>query len=435
MPNPKKYYVLDTNILLQDPNSIFSFQDNYIILPFAVIEELDHIKKEQSEVGRNARCVSKKLDELRKTGNLAEGVKLSTGGILKIETNNTYMPPIAVLDPDKFDNKILAVAYNLNKNIKSVVLVTNDLNLRIKADTLKVEAQAYEKDVVDHTQLYEESRTLLLESSEIDKFYKNKRLETSIQSYPNEFFVLKSIDETNHSGLARYINGALYPLKYENENVFDLKAKNKEQKFAFELLLNPDIKIITLIGCAGTGKTLVSLATGLELVVNQNLYSKLLVTRPVVPMGNDLGYLKGSKEEKLRPWMQPIYDNMEFLFSKNNSKKRASQLVDELIDFGQIELECLTYIRGRSIPQQFIICDEAQNISLHMIKTLLTRIGEGTKIVLTGDPSQIDNPYLDSTNNGLSVVVNKLRNVDFAGHVTLLKSERSKVAEMCAKML
>lgn len=435
MPNSKKYYVLDTNVLLQDPNSIFSFQDNYIILPFAVIEELDHIKKEQSEVGRNARYVSKKLDELRQAGNLAEGVKLSTGGVLKIEVNNTHMPPIAALDPDKFDNKILAVAYNLNIKIRSVVLVTNDLNLRIKADTLKVEAQAYEKDTVDHAQLYEESKTLFLESSDIDKFYRDKRLETSIQAYPNEFFVLKSTDESNHSGLARYMNGMLYPLKYENNIPYGLRAKNKEQKFAMELLMDPNIKIVMLLGSAGSGKTVLSLAAGLELVTEEETFSKLLVTRPIVPMGNDIGYLKGTKEEKLRPWFSAIYDNMEFLFSDCNSKKRASQLVDELIDFGRIELECLTYMRGRSIPNQFIICDEAQNISFHMIKTLLTRVGEGTKIILTGDPEQIDSPYLDSTNNGLSVVVDKLRNVDFAGHVTLLKSERSKVAEMCAKML
>jgi PhoH-like ATPase len=429
----KKYYVLDTNILLQDPNSIFSFQDNYIILPFAVIEELDNIKKEQSEVGRNARFVSKKLDELRQFGNLADGVNLPNGGILKIELNNSTIPNF---DSGKFDNRILAVAYNLNKLInKNVVLVTNDLNLRIKADTLKVEAQSYHKDVVDHDKLYEENRTLFLESADIDKFYKNKKLECPVEAYANEFFLLKSINESNHTGLARYINGFLYPLKYENEVPYDLIPKNKEQKFAMELLMDPDIKIVTLIGYAGTGKTLISLAAGLELVTNQDLYSKLLVTRPVVPMGQDIGYLKGTKEEKLRPWMQPIYDNMEFLFSKNNSKKRAVQLVDELIDFGQIELECLTYIRGRSIPNQFIICDESQNITYHMIKTLLTRVGEGTKIVLTGDPDQIDNPYIDSTNNGLSLLVNKLKGVDFAGHVTLLKGERSKVAELCAKIL
>lgn len=433
MPNQtKKYYILDTNILLQDPNSIFSFQDNYIILPFAVIEEIDKIKKEQSEVGRNARYVSKKLDELRQVGNLADGVTLPTGGILKIELNNSTIPNF---DSEKFDNRILAVAYNLNKLPVKVILVTNDLNLRIKADILKVEAQSYHKDVVDHNQLYEESKTLYLESSDIDKFYKNKRLDVSIDAYPNEFFVLKSSDETNHSGLARYINGTIYPLKYENAVPYDLKAKNKEQKFAMELLMDPNIKIVMLLGSAGSGKTVMSLAAGLELVTNEEVYSKLLVTRPIVPMGNDIGYLKGTKEEKLRPWFSAIYDNMEFLFSDCNSKKRASQLVDELIDFGRIELECLTYMRGRSIPNQFIICDEAQNISFHMIKTLLTRVGEGTKIVLTGDPEQIDSPYLDSTNNGLSMVVNKLKNVDFAGHVTLLKSERSKVAEICAKML
>jgi len=428
-------YILDTNILLHNPDSLSSFGDADIIIPFTVIEELDNRKRGLDEIGKNARHVTRQLDALRETGSLSNGVKLPNGGTLKIELNNTDLKNIPITDIRKYDNKILAVAYNLNKKYNNVIFLTNDLNLRIKADVLGITAQEFYSNKINHKRLYNETETLYLESSDIDKFYKNKRLGVSIEAYPNEFFTLKSTDENSHCGLAKYINNTLYPLKYENENVFDLKAKNKEQKFALELLMDPNIKIVMLLGSAGSGKTILSLATGLELVINQDYYSKLLVTRPIVPMGNDIGYLKGTKEEKLRPWFSAIYDNMEFLFSGNNSKKRSNQLIDELLDFGRVDLECLTYMRGRSIPNQFIICDETQNISYHMVKTLLTRVGEGTKIILTGDPEQIDSPYLDSTSNGLSVVVEKLKNIDFAGHVTLLKSERSEVAEICARLL
>lgn len=268
-------------------------------------------------------------------------------------------------------------------------------------------------------------------------FYRNGVLDYGSSSkalLPNEFVILKSCENASQSALARYFKGKLYSLKYENETVFDIKARNKEQKFALELLLDPSIKIVALLGPAGSGKTLIALAAGLELVTEQKKYASVLVTRPTIPVGEDIGFLPGDKDEKLRPWMQPIYDNLELMFHKS-SKAEALDHIQQLISYGVLELDCLTYIRGRSIPNQFIICDEAQNLTLRQIKTLATRVGENTKIVFTGDPEQIDNPYLDASSNGLSVLADKMKDIEIAGYATLFKGERSAVAELCARIL
>jgi PhoH-like ATPase len=244
--------------------------------------------------------------------------------------------------------------------------------------------------------------------------------------------LLKSSENPSQSALARYYQGSLLHLSYGEASCWGVRALNKEQKFAFELLLNDQVKVVTLVGRAGTGKTLLALAVGLEKVLEENAYSRLLITRPVIPMGDDIGFLPGTKEEKLRPWMQPIYDNLEFLF-RNCSE--PFEVLQDLIRKGMVDMEALTYIRGRSIPRQFIICDEAQNLSPHMIKTLITRVGEDTKIVLTGDPEQIDHPYLDASSNGLTYLVERIKNENISGHVVLTKGERSKVAELGGKLL
>jgi len=429
------HYILDTNILLHNPDSLFSFGTANIIIPFTVIEELDNRKKGLDEIGKNARHVTRQLDELREKGSLANGVDLPNGGTLRIELNNTDSKDIPLTDIKKYDNKILIVAYNLNKKYDDVIFLTNDLNLRVKADVLGLKAQEFYDDKIDNNQLYDETRTIEMYSYEINQFYMDGELECPISNtYPNEFFVLKSIDKQTHSGVCRHMNGKIYKLKHENEMFFDVAPKNKEQKFAMELLLDKDIKIIALIGQAGTGKTIIALSAALEQVINQNIYSKVLITRPMASLGQDLGFLKGDKDEKFYPWMGPIYDNMEYLF-RNNSKKQARQIIDHLKDMGQIEMEPLTYMRGRSIPNQFIICDESQNMSKHLIKTLLTRIGENTKIVLTGDLEQIDTPYLDTSTSGLSYVIDRLKSEKLFGYVNLIKGERSETAEICSKLL
>jgi PhoH-like ATPase len=431
----RKTYVLDTNVLLHNPNALFAFEDNNVVIPFAVIEEIDNQKKRQDEIGRNARVVSRELDALRESSRLSEGVDLPQGGRLTIELNHSGVlgfPP--GLDPEKYDNRILAVAYNLSVSGNGpVTLVTKDLNLRIKADVLGVRAEDFYNDKVDYDQLYTGVGEIYLSAEELDRFYRGGKLNfDSHGALPNQFMVVRSSGNPSQSALARYHQGSLVPLNYGEASCWGVKALNKEQKFAFELLLNDQVKIVTLVGRAGTGKTLLALAVGLEKVLEENAYSRLLVTRPVIPMGDDIGFLPGTKEEKLRPWMQPIYDNLEFLF-KNCSE--PFEVLQDLIRKGVLDLEALTYIRGRSIPRQFIICDEAQNLSPHMIKTLITRVGEDTKIVLTGDPEQIDNPYLDASSNGLTYLVERIKSEEISGHVVLVKGERSKVAELGGKLL
>jgi len=431
-----KTYVLDTNVLLHNPEALFAFEDNKVVIPLQVIEEIDNHKRRQDEVGRNARVVSRTLDGLRQNGRLSDGIDLPHGGSLRIDVEHydlSRLPPS--VDRSKPDNFLLAVALHLHQDFNNnVTLVTKDLNLRIKADVLGIHTEDFYNDKVDYQQLYSGAGELEISSEELDRFYRDKELKPrpSWTAYANQFFVLKSQDNPSQSALARFSQARLLPLRHGKAVSFGIKPRNKEQQFAAELLLDDEIKVVTLAGSAGTGKTLLALAAGLEKVLEQHLYSRLLVTRPVMPMGEDLGYLPGSKEEKLRPWMQPIYDNMEFIFSTSEDPRG---LQDHLRETGVLEMEALTYIRGRSIPKQFIICDEAQNLTPHMVKTLITRVGEGTKIVFTGDPEQIDHPYLDSSSNGLSYMVEKFKGEELMGHVSLVKGERSQVAELGARLL
>ncbi len=431
-----KTYVLDTNVLLHDPNALFAFQENDVVIPLAVIEEVDNQKRRQDEIGRNARMVSRNLDELRSDGQLSQGITLPLGGRLRVELNHKEVIDFPLgLDTQKYDNRILALTQNLirEKN-DSVILVTKDLNLRIKADVMGIRAEDFHNRKIDYHEMYRGFRETHLPGGELDLFYQERALPWSHnpQPYPNEFLILKNRSNKSQSALCRYLNKTLSPLIHEDAFTWGIKARNKEQQFAMELLLDDSVQVVTLVGSAGTGKTLLALAVGLEKVIEQRDYKRLLIMRPVIPMGDDLGYLPGTKEEKLRPWMQPIYDNLEFLFRDGSE---PFNLLDEFVQRGVIEMETLTYIRGRSIPNQFILCDEAQNLSPNMIKALITRVGEGTKIVLTGDPEQIDHPYLDSSSNGLTYLVEKLKGEKISGHVTLTKGERSALAELGAKLL
>jgi PhoH-like ATPase len=432
-----KTYVLDTNVLLHNPNALFAFQNHLVVLPFAVIEEIDNCKKGQDEIGRHARVVSRYLDDLRESGRLSDGVTLPNGGKLRIELNHQDVSDFpSALDLKKCDNRILSVAYFLKEQSPdSVILVTKDLNLRVKAHVLGIPAEDFTSDKVDYSQLYSGVSELYLDTNALDQFYHDAQIpwpDKIPSPYPHCFFILKNQGNPSQSALGRYANGRLQPLAYEQSKTWGVRARNKEQKFAMELLLDDAIKVVSLVGNAGTGKTLLALAVGLEKVLEQGTYGRLLITRPVIPMGNDLGYLPGTKEEKLRPWMQPIYDNLEYLF---RNCPDSYGILEDMRRRGILEMEALTYIRGRSIPRQLILCDEAQNLTPNMIKTLVTRVGEGSKIVFTGDPDQIDHPYLDASSNGLSYLVEKLKAEEISGHVTLVKGERSEVAEMGARRL
>ncbi len=428
-----KTFVLDTNVLLHDPEAIHAFCDNDLVIPLAVIEEIDDQKRRQDEIGRNARMVSRSLDSLRSLGRLSDGVPTPGGGRLRVEVNHrTVQESFPGFNAEKYDNRILALALALKEDGHDpVVLVTKDLNLRIKADVMGLEAEDFLRDKVETRAPYKGYREI---EADIDAFFSMGELawDGDPLPCPQEFCLLKNQAAPSQSALCRHKGGRLFPLRHDAAAPWGIRARNKEQRFALELLLDESVKVVTLVGPAGTGKTLLALASGLELTVERSDYSRFLVMRPVIPVGQDIGYLPGSKEEKLRPWMQPIYDNLEYLFA---GTRHPSRLLDDLMDQGLIELETFTHIRGRSIPRQFILCDEAQNLTPKMVKALATRVGEGTKLVLTGDPEQIDHPYLDANSSGLTYIVDRLKDEEISGHVLLTRGERSDVAELCARLL
>ena len=439
-PSSKKVFVLDTNVLLHDPNSILHFQEHDVVIPIVVIEEIDHFKKDQTEVGRNARTVSRLLDRLRASGSLSRGVPLEGGGSLKVDVA-AHSLDLGLLSADKHkaDNQILACARELLHTLKEhVVLVSKDTNLRIKADAIGVQAEDYTTDRVEMEELYAGHRTWEVEPAQVDLLYDGGLApEPDLHLLPNQFATL--VDRTNpsHTALGRLMpDGLLHPLRRMEVPPWGIKPRNREQQFALDLLLDDSVQVVTLVGKAGTGKTLLAIAAGLQQVVDEERYNRLLVSRPVMPMGRDLGFLPGDVEEKLRPYMQPIYDNLDFIVAANmEMRRRTSMTSAQLEEGGYLSVEPLTYIRGRSIPNQYIIVDEAQNLTPHEVKTILTRAGEGTKVVFTGDPHQIDNPYVDASTNGLSFLADHFKHLDISGHVTLLKGERSKLAELASNLL
>ncbi|MBE0603897.1 MAG: PhoH family protein, partial [Deltaproteobacteria bacterium] len=398
-----KNFVLDTNVLLHDPNALFKFEDNRVYIPITVIEELDHFKKDSNMLGRNARTVSKYIDRLREKGNLSDGVPLDHGGMLRIafvEEGSKLLPP--ELRGDLADNQLLGVAMTMHGREKEIpiVVITKDTNLRIKADALGIRAEDYESDRVDIDELYRGVREVAVGKELIDRFYAVGECAPppgAEDLFPNEYVVFRDA-ATGSSALARhdFPSKRIRLLPTMKEDVWGIRPRNKEQHFALDILLDDSIKLVTLAGKAGTGKTLLAIAAGLRKTSDDEVYQRMLVSRPVLPMGKDLGFLPGDVEEKLKPWMQPIFDNVEYLFGFNKKKKQGGvRGYQELMNMGILEIEPLTYIRGRSIPNQFIIVDEAQNLSPHEVKTILTRAGENSKVVLTGDPYQIDNPFVD----------------------------------------
>ncbi|WP_182004696.1 PhoH family protein [Priestia aryabhattai] len=428
-----KIYVIDTNVILSDSNFLNAFEDNTIVVPSIVLEELDSKKKLMDELGRNARHTSKKIDELRSRGNVHEGVELDNGGKFLVAFPPTQSSVYENYMSKTNDTLIIATAHELAKSAEEkVVLVSKDVLVRVKSDVVGVNAEDYQNDKVisasdDSYMGYTE---LEVESELINEFYKEKKTISPQPFNENHYVLLKC---GNQSAITRYNNGHLNKLRsYTEQNVFGLRHKNLQQIMAFDLLLDEDIPLVTLQGKAGTGKTLLALAAGLELTQEQQLYNKLSVGRSTVPMGNDIGFLPGEKDEKLAPWMQPIYDNLEYLFNVK-SKEELNKILSGYEDL--INIEALTYIRGRSIPDQYIIIDEAQNLTKHEAKTILTRIGEGCKIILTGDPQQIDHPYLDELSNGFTYVIEKFKPYSLSGHVTLTKGERSDFAQLAADIL
>lgn len=439
----KKIFVLDTNVILSDPKAIFNFEDNDIVIPIVVIEELDKFKKDMNQVGLAARSFSRYIESIRKRGSLIDGVQLKEGGTVKIDLTSEVDLPTVDFGGSFADNIILSSAYKVTKENPKipVVLVSKDINMRIKADVLGVEADTYRNESVNFTKLPKGYDTVDVAGSLIDRIFTEKKismddagLKDFSGNYPNQFYMLKDSTNEQHQAIVRMdpFENAIVPLR-QYKNVWGIRARNMGQKLALDLLLDDRIKLVSLVGMAGTGKTLLAIAAGLQKCLDEGGYSRMLVTRPIYPMGRDIGFLPGTIEEKLKPWMQPVFDNLEYLLAGYDSTNFGK--MNDLLNSGVIEVEALTYIRGRSIPGQFIIVDEAQNLTPHEVKTIVSRVGEETKIVLTGDPFQIDNPYMNESNNGLSYIVDRFQDFKLAGHIILEKGERSALANAAAEML
>jgi PhoH-like ATPase len=435
----KKTYVLDTSALITDTECINGFGNNDILIPIKVLEELDKHKKRQDLVGASARTVIRFLDSLRTKGSLYEGVRLGKGkGILKVKGYNPNMSFPPELDLDVPDHQILAVALSEKTEARKVIVVSNDINMRVVCDSIGMESEDCnpEKVVESSSSLFHGFADILVDDEFIDRFYANERLELPEQKtklFPNQYLMLISSYDNKKTALAKYIapNQPLARLAtFGKKGINGIKPRNKEQNFALDLLMNADIPLVSIVGKAGCGKTMLAIAAGLEQTIGlDNKYSRLIVSRPVQPMGKDIGFLPGTLEEKMSPWLRPIQDNLQFLMG--NDKVTLEMYMQK----GVIEIEAITYIRGRSIANAYIIIDEAQNLSMHEIKTIITRVGEGSKVVLTGDIEQIDNVYVDETTNGLTYVAEKFKPYDLAGHVTLMNGERSRVATLASKIL
>ncbi len=457
----RKHFVLDTNVLLHNPNAMFMFSEHEVVIPLSVIEELDQFKKNNDDTGRNARQTIRQLDRLRTEGRLFEGVPINEdGGTLRIDRCDRTSP--FALDLDIVDNRILAVAHRLNKEGRHTVFISMDINARVKADALGIAVEDFQADKVDADWLYTGFVEIGVPGELIDLLYQERQLPVeqlapylyvpspekkdemlAVTLQPNQFVRLQGQDDESHTGLARMLaeTGHIIPVTGPRRPVFGIMARNVEQTMALDLLLDDEIKLVSLLGTAGTGKTLLAMAAGMHKVFKEQRYEQLLAARPIIPLGRDIGYLPGDKDEKLAMWMQPIFDNVSYLLSTRGSHMEYAdsltneQRIDKLIDEGKLVLEPLTYIRGRSIPHQFMVVDEVQNLTPHEVKTIVSRAGEGTKVVVTGDINQIDNPYLDASSNGLVHLIERMKSHGIAGHVTLGKTERSELASLAAETL
>ena len=450
-----KTYVLDTSVCLTESSCLYRFEDNDIIIPLKVLEEIDNHKKRQDAVGATARRIIKIFDSLRERGNLQEGVKLSDDhkGTLRVAPADLDLLP-GDLDRTIADHVIISTALSehiCNPN-REIIMVSRDINMRVICDSLKVKSADYNSDKVikDHSNLYGGYSTIIVDDDLVDMFYDGEDLflESILESveteekeeyYPNQMLMLISSTSEKKAALCRY-QGPRKPLKHlhsvDKKGLWGVKSRNKEQAFAFDLLMDPKIPFVSLVGKAGSGKTLLAIAAGISQVINdpfqnnaESPYRKLVISRPVMPMGKDIGFLPGTLEEKMHPWLMPIQDNLQYIMGSDKLT------IEEYTEKGIIEIEALPYIRSRSISNAFIIIDEAQNLSMHEIKTIMTRVGENTKIVLTGDVEQIDNIYVDETSTGLVHAVEKFKKSELSGHITLKKGERSAIATLAAKIL
>lgn len=435
----RKIYVLDTNVLIHDPYCIFNFKDNEVVLPIFVIEEIDKLKN-KGNTAHNARLASRVIENIRKEGSLSKGVELKDDIFFRVTLDSDIRELPNTMKHDIVDNQIISTTLILkHKNPqKKVVLVSKDVNMRIKADALGLDVEDYKTDKVHYSMLYTGDVTIDIDY-ELYKEFKQKEaisvdnieIPTNVIITPNTFYRLRyKRDEI----VAKLENNKLRKIYLGHSSVCGLRARNTEQMCAIDLLLDDNIKIVTLVGVAGTGKTLLAIASALESVTNKSKYKKILIARPIIPLGKEIGFIPGDEKEKMKPWIQPFYDNLDYL-SSFTKYKSGDKLTKDLESRGILKIEALSFIRGRSIPNSYIIIDEAQNLTPLEVKTIITRVSTDTKIIFTGDPTQIDNPYLDKNSNGLSYLADRLKNERIVGHILLRKGERSEVAEIASKLL
>lgn len=456
----KKNFVLDTNVLLHDPQALESFEENTVVVPIYVVEEIDRFKKELSDRGRNARAAARLIDHYRELGNLGPGVPLDCGGLLRVISSVKNV--IHALDKTTADNMILSVALEVQAASPDVetIMVTKDTNLRIRANAVGLKADDFMTTKVDIDDLYPGATEITIPGESFEAFFEDGETPIDFKDghvwstkngngaeeedddrpalYPNEYLLLRNGAKPQQTALGRlhHEERLARPLRRVGDGVWGVKPRNKEQHFALDALLDENIKLVTLLGKAGTGKTLLAIAAGLQLTADEEVYRKMLVARPIFPLGRDIGYLPGDVGEKLNPWMQPIHDNIAYLMELHRIRTgRHIGTVSELINQGVLGLEPLTFIRGRSLPSQYMLVDEAQNLTPHEVKTILTRAGDGTKVILTGDPYQIDNPYVDAESNGLTYTINRFKGQPLSATITLHKGERSQLAELAANLL
>jgi PhoH-like ATPase len=428
-------FILDTNVLLHDADSLSAFEENNVILTVDVLEELDRFKRGNDEKARNARRVIRTIDSLRDGSPLSKGVSMPGGGKLyvTVKSYTDYLPK--GMDKSIPDNRILAAACALEKAGADIKFVTKDINARVKADAMGIPADDFLRSRVNFDELFTGWCEHDVPGDVIDSFYKGSPTALDVELFPNQGVLLRDEANPKHTarGIYRHDSGLVEPFQHGDSHPWGLSPRNVQQQFAMELLLRQDIRLVTMLGMAGTGKTLLALAAGLQLVAEEKRYRRIMVSRPIMPLGKDIGYLPGSKDEKMTSWMQPVSDNLQYLVDPK--MEQTGDKVQYLYDTGIVEVEAVTYIRGRSLPKLFIIIDEAQNLTPHEIKTVVSRAGEDTKVVLTGDAYQIDNPYLDASSNGLTYVVERFRDQSIHGHITLAKSERSELASLAAELL
>ncbi|NGX26174.1 MAG: PhoH-like protein [Chlamydiae bacterium] len=433
---PKTTYVIDTNVFLHDPNAIHTLKDSEIVILLPVLEELDDLKRNTDDRGKNARNLMRFVDSLKAQGNLREGIASENGNTIRIHSSTQPMERGEFPLPMEKANRKLLMAFQIAQKNPDVVFLSKDLVMRVKAEAIGLKSKNYKNLKFSYEGLYRGYRKLEVEKSQIDLFFKDGHMKIDESDFrPNEYCLLSSPEKSSAVGRFNAEKKRLEPLLKVSQDIWGILPMNLEQKCALDLLLRDDIKLVTLVGPAGTGKTLLTIAAAMRKVFDEGLYSRILVSRPIVPLGKDIGYLPGTKEEKLAHWMQPIFDNIEFLCSSGSSGEGNGETQEYIMESGKIEMEAVTYIRGRSLPKMFIIVDEAQNLTPHEVKTIISRAGQGTKVVLTGDPTQIDNPYLDKDSNALTYTVGKFADHPIFGHMFLEKTERSELAAIAAKIM